>query len=127
MFPAENLWLCITVPAFIVASLVFIKLAQQRISKQTENQLRRAQIQNRKLPISKPVVSEEYSSSMRNGQQAERKRDNQDKPQNCQKYLGYLYMRQASEKTHIPTECYDCRKLLQCMYSPNVIERVYGQ
>jgi len=124
---AENLWLCITVPALLVTSLVFIKLAQLRMNKHKENDLGKVRNLLKKVPTSEPLVSEEHAASMNNNDLAERKRDNQDKPENCQKYLGYLYMRQASEKTHIPTECYDCRKLLQCMYSPNVIERVYGQ
>jgi hypothetical protein len=127
MFPAEDLWLCIAIPALIVASLILIKLAQLRINKQAGSEVKIHEIQIRETSAPKLVVQKGLSAPVGNYPQGEPKPNMQDKPENCQKYLGYLYMRQASEKTHIPTECYNCRKLLQCMYSPNVIEKVYGQ
>lgn len=127
MSPTENLWLYITVPALIVTSLIFIKLAQLRLSKQARSDFKVNEIQTRKASAPRPVVWKGLSAPVGNYQQEEIKRDIQDKPENCQKYLGYLYMRQGSERAYIPTECRDCRRLLQCLYSPNVIDRVYGQ
>ena len=123
----ENLWLYVTVPALIVTSLIFIKLAQLRMNRQARSNAKVDKIQIRKAPKPQPVVQKGLSAPVGNYQQEETKRDVQDKPPNCQKYLGYLYMRQAAEKAYIPTDCRDCRRLLQCLYSPNVIERVYGQ
>jgi len=127
MSPTENLWLYITVPALIVTSLIFIKLAQLRMNKQARSNVKVNEIQIRNAPRPQPVVRKGLSAPVGNYQQEEIKRDMQDKPPNCQKYLGYLYMRQGSERAYIPTDCRDCRKLLQCLYSPNVIDRVYGQ
>jgi len=45
----------------------------------------------------------------------------------CPHYLGYLYLKKDPDIVYIPNECYNCRKLLQCLYSPNVIEKVYGK
>jgi len=49
------------------------------------------------------------------------------KPLGCNNYLGYLYMKKAPNETHIPTECYNCPDLLKCLYSPVVVEKVYGE
>jgi hypothetical protein len=123
----ESLWLYITVPALIVTSLIIIKLAQLRMNKQEKSDVKANGIQIRKIPKPQPMIQKGLSAPIGNIQPEETKQDVQDKPPNCQKYLGYLYMRQGSERACIPTECYDCRRLLQCLYSPNVIEKVYGQ
>lgn len=49
------------------------------------------------------------------------------KPTDCDKFLGYLYLKKAPSETRIPSECYNCPKLLQCLYSPRIIEKVYGE
>jgi hypothetical protein len=123
----ESLWLYVTVPALLVISLIIIKLAQLRMNKQERSDVKVNGIQIRKVSKPQPVAQKGLSAPVGNIQQEETKGDVQEKPPNCQKYLGYLYMRQGAEKLSIPTECYDCRRLLQCLYSPNVIERVYGQ
>jgi len=123
MFPIDLLWVYLGVPAILVSILVLIKLKQRKRSEIIENEFadegqeeallekdvkRGGQVKVRETQI-KPEASEAA------------------KPQNCPNYLGYLYMKGAPDRTHIPTECYNCPKLLQCLYSPNVIQRVYGQ
>jgi len=124
MFPFDPLWVYIGVPAVLVSLLVLIKLRQEKMGKRVESaftgeeeervgrpekEATRESLAEVKETRPKPQFSEEAMSK------------------NCPHYLGYLYMRGAPDRTHIPPECYSCRDLLRCLYSPRVMEKVYGE
>jgi len=128
MFPIDPLWIYVGVPAALVSILVLIKLRQEKRNKSVassftvekeEEEAAEVRHDERGAIEESPVEVEETTAEPQPSQEG--------KPQDCPHYLGYLYMRKASEKTHIPSECYNCRKLLQCLYSPNIIQKVYGE
>jgi len=82
MFPTEYLWLCITVPALIVTSLIFMKLAQRKMNQNAGSEVKVHNIQIRKTPAAQPVVQKGLSAPVGNYSQTEPKRNMQDKPQN---------------------------------------------
>jgi len=124
MFPIDPLWIYIVVPAVLISILVLIRIRQERINKQVGNAFTGEEEEGvqplekedaRESPVEvkqtsdKPKLSEETTSK------------------DCPHYLGYLYMKKGPDTAYIPNECYGCRKLLQCLYSPNIIEKVYGE
>jgi len=114
------------VPAIVVSALVLIKLAQRKAGRSVAEGKPSMEVaeETRALPknadrrdnASKVLADEIRSDSLKNP-----------KPENCANYLGYLYFKKAPDQTHIPSECYNCKQLLKCLYSPNVIEKVYGK
>jgi len=114
------------VPAVVVSALVLIKLQQRKAGRSvvvgkpsneaTEETQALPKDAGRRDSASKVMVDEIRSDSSKDP-----------KPENCANYLGYLYFKKAPDQTHIPSECYNCKKLLRCLYSPNVIEKVYGK
>jgi len=123
MFPVDPMWIYIAAPAAVVSTLILIKIRQRRT-----HQHGIAFKEQSREPLH-PSKREAKGNSAEHFKKAQPRLEVPDepKPDNCQHYLGYLYMQKAPEKTHIPTECYNCRKLLQCLYSPKVIEEVYGE
>jgi len=123
MFLIDPLLIYILVPAVLVSVLILIRLRQERTDRAMakvptmepeEQPMERVKVAE--IPVkaskeakTKPKFSEEKGSK------------------ECPHYLGYLYMKRSPDSTYIPNECYGCRKLLECLYSPNVIEKVYGQ
>jgi len=123
MFPIDPLWVYIGVPAVLVSILVLIKLRQRKMDEGAASVF--TEEEKEEVPAAEKEAIEESQVEVKETQ--EKPETSEDtKPQNCSNYLGYLYMRKAPDRNHIPTECYNCRKLLQCLYSPNVIEKVYG-
>ncbi len=53
---------------------------------------------------------------------------------NCPQYFGYLHdivrphplFKMNPEKSSFPKQCYGCPKLIECFYSPTIVERIYG-
>jgi len=124
MFPIDLLWLYIGAPAVLVSILILIKLRQEKMNKRIAG----AFVEEEKEAV-RPSEKETKTESLVEVEenQAKPESSGETKPQGCSHYLGYLYMSKAPDRTHIPTDCYNCRKLLQCLYSPNVIEKVYGE
>lgn len=114
-------WIYIAVPTFLVALLILIKRKQEKIHEYIEPQYaeteRVAQTPTSKAPSRTSVQAEETPSQTHE----------KERPHNCPHYLGYLYMKKSPDSTQILNECYGCEKLLQCLYSPNVVEKLYGE
>ena len=130
MSPTDHMWLYISVPVIIVSVLVFIKLQQGRNSKLVNSAFQEKTNTKEAHPALKTEGknSKEHLQRIHETHQPETKTvDDTDKPSDCPHYLGYLYMRKAPDRANIPSECYNCRRLLRCLYSPNVIEKVYGE
>lgn len=129
MTPTDYMWLYISVPAIIVSALVLIKLQQERKNRlaiETFQEKANAKKVHSLKTEGKSI--KEHLQPIHETQQPETQTvDDVDKPPDCPHYLGYLYMRKAPDKANIPSECYNCRRLLRCLYSPNVIEKVYGE
>jgi len=124
MFPIDPLWVYIGVPAVLVSMLVLIKLRQGKKDKGATSVF--AEEEKEEVPATEKEATKESLVEVKETQ--EKPESSEDtKPQNCPNYLGYLYMRKNNERNHIPSECYNCSKLLRCLYSPNIIERVYGE
>lgn len=124
MFPIDPLWLYIGAPAALVSILVLIKLRQEKMGKRVASEFME-EGKERVQPPKKEATGESLVEVKET--QATPESSEETKPENCPNYLGYLYMKKAPNRSHIPTECYNCRKLLQCLYSPNIIEKVYGE
>ena len=127
--PEDYLWLYIAVPTIIVSILVLIKLMQQKMSRLNVETLReKPNKKELRANESQGAGNKDYLKRVREAQPLETgTANNAEKPLNCPHYLGYLYMSKTTDRANIPNECYNCRRLLQCMYSPNVIEKVYGE
>jgi len=123
MFPIDPLWVYIGVPAVLVSMLILIKLRQGKMDKRVAHAFTEEGAKEVRLPEKKA----KGESLVEVKETQEKPESSGEKPQGCPHYLGYLYMKGAPDRLHIPTECYNCRKLLQCLYSPNVIEKVYGE
>jgi len=124
MLPIDPLWVYIGVPAVLVFVLVLIKFRQKRLGKQGEVSLKVER--EEEVHVSQKESTEESSSGVQKVK-AKTESSEESKPTQCPNYLGYLFMKKAPDRTHIPVECYNCKKLLQCLYSPKVIEKVYGE
>lgn len=124
MFPIDPLWVYIVVPAVLVSILVLIKLRQEKVSKRVESAFTREE--EEKVLASKKEARGEDLVEVR-GTQTKPEFSEETRSKNCPHYLGYLYMKRAPDRTHIPPECYNCRDLLRCLYSPRVMEKVYGE
>jgi hypothetical protein len=124
MFTLDSLWIYIAVPAIIIFTLLVIKLKQKKPIKTVNGSS--ANGKNERVRSSENEVPTE---SLLKPEETQARSESPDKtrPQDCPHYLGYLYMNKAPDRSHIPTECYSCVKLLQCLYSPNIIEKVYGE
>ena len=129
MTPTDYMWLYISVPVIIVSALVLIKLQQERNSRLVNSAFQEKANTRKMNPLKTEGKSnKEHLQRIHETQQPETKTvDDADKPPDCPHYLGYLYMRKAPDRANIPSECYNCRRLLRCLYSPNVIEKVYGE
>lgn len=110
----EFLWIYIAVPAALISVLVFIRLSQE---KKAGKSSRISRTEDKK---------EEIRASERDLAENNFDRSGMIKPENCPQFLGYLYLRKAEGGNDILSECYNCPKLLQCLYTPNVMEKVYG-
>jgi hypothetical protein len=124
MFPIDPLWVYIAVPAVMISILVLIKLRQEKTGKRVAS----ASMVEEKEEAN-PLEKETAGESLEDVRETQEKPESSEekKPQDCPNYLGYLYMKKAPDRTHIPSECYSCPKLLQCLYSPHVMEKVYGE
>jgi hypothetical protein len=110
----ETLWIYVAVPLALVSVLVLIRLKQEKNSRKVG-----------KTPSSE-TRKEETRTSRKEVSVQSTARPDEAKPQNCPKFLGYLYLRKATDGSNILSECYNCPRLLQCLYTPNVMEKVYG-
>jgi len=124
MFPIDPLWIYIGAPTVLVSILILIKLRQEKIDKHIASAFAEEGKEEAGLP-EKEATGESSVEVKENQEKPESSEEM--KPQDCPNYLGYLYMKKAPNRTHIPTECYNCRKLLQCLYSPSIVEKVYGE
>jgi hypothetical protein len=129
MFPLDPLWFCISVPATIIFLLILVKLGQRkikpRVSAWTERVDDGQASQHKKTLIPKRAIDEEGLGEVTNPSNAESPED--PKLGSCTKFLGYLYLKNAPSETRVPNECHNCPKFLQCLYSPCIIEKVYGE
>jgi hypothetical protein len=132
MFPIDPLWIYILVPVALVITLVLIRLWQEKMDKRVvntsteereeEDKAIEALSNQKEVTATDGVVQGRVEKKPANAKSSEK-----EKPRECPHYLGYLFMKRGNESTYIPNECYGCRKLLQCLYSPNVMEKVYGE
>jgi len=120
----DLLWVYIGVPTVLVSILVLLKLRQEKMSKRVESAFSREE-EEEVLPSEKEAPEESLAEAKETQTKPEFSTETRSK--DCSHYLGYLYMKKAPNRTHIPTECYNCRDLLQCLYSPRVVEKVYGE
>jgi len=122
----DPLWLYLAVPVVLVSALIVIKKVQRKIDQnegETASQVEEQEEAER-------VEEEATEGSVEDEQTRAKAEISKEKPSGqdgCPHYLGYLYMKKGRESEYIPYECYSCRKLLQCLYSPNVIEKIYGE
>jgi len=122
MFPIESLWICIVVPTALISILVLIKLRQEKMDKRVDNEFEE---EEEARPSERGVTRKGAVEGEKNQTQVHFSEENRSK--DCPHYLGYLYMKRGRDSTFIPNECYGCHKLLQCLYSSNIIEKVYGK
>jgi len=124
MFPIDPMWAYIAVPVALVSILVLIKLRQGKTDEGAVCVF--TEEEKEEVRTVEKEATEESSVEVKEPQEKP-ETSAETKPQDCPNYLGYLYMRKAPDRNHIPTECYHCSRLLRCLYSPNVIEKVYGE
>jgi len=125
MFPIDPLWIYIVVPTVLIFILVLIRLRQEKMDKRVDNAITKEEEEEAQPPHEREVTS--VGSVEIEKAQTEPKLSEDKGAQGCPHYLGYLYMKKGRDSTYIPNECYGCRKLLECLYSPTVIEKVYGE
>jgi len=125
MFPFNPLWIYIVVPVVLVSILVLIRLWQKKMDKRVEIAFTEEEEEKGVQP-SKEATTREDQVEVKETR-AKPKFSEETKAPECPHYLGYLYMKKGPDSTYIPNECYGCRKLLQCLYSPQVVEKVYGE
>jgi len=124
MFSIDPLWVYIVVPTALVSILILIKLRQKKMDKISADELpsaEREEVQTREDKATRESLNENEEA------QTVPETEQKMKPHGCLNYLGFLYMKKAPNETHIPTECYNCHDLLKCLYSPVVVEKVYGE
>lgn len=139
MSSLEPLWIYITVPAAIITALVLIKLKLQKPEKHIDSIFLPDEIPaitqpltpdesdettDESEPVTQTIASQEAPTKPEPPTETEASDD--EKPAECAHYLGFLYMRKGPERAQIPAECYQCQKLLRCLYSPRIMEKVYG-
>jgi len=126
MLPIDPLWVYVAVPAVLVSLLIMIKLGQKEMDKILSNEYPEEEVEQMR-------THEEKTTGAGSSQvdETETKPENETsekpKPPGCNNHMGYLYMKKAPNETHIPTECYNCPDLLKCLYSPVIVEKVYGE
>lgn len=129
MFPLDPLWVCISVPTIIILLLILVKLRKikinPRVSAWAERIADELASQEKEAMLPTKGIAENDLSEVRKTTNVESSEET--KPSGCTKFLGYLYLRKAPSETDVPSECYNCPKLLQCLYSPRIIEKVYGE
>ncbi len=125
MFTLEALWIYIAVPVALVFILILIRLKQEKKSAMADN----TSLEQENAEETQPSEMESAGKNLVETEEALRNRPQpakKVKPEGCRNFLGYLYLKKAPDRAHIPNGCYNCPKLLQCLYSPNIIEKVYG-
>jgi hypothetical protein len=140
MSSPESLWIYIAIPAALVAALVLIKLKLQKTEKtiddtplpEEENEIRRLlqHDETNEIPDEPATVTRKMTNREAPVRPEPPPTDTEDsdeeKPAECPHYMGFLYMRKGPESAHIPNECYQCQRLLRCLYSPRIMEKLYG-
>lgn len=138
MSSIESLWIYVAVPAALITTLVLIKLRLQKAEKmidkmpfpEDKDEIAQSLPPSNKRDSIKEKSNKTTQSIARTPVRPEPPTDTEasddEKPADCPHYMGFLYMRKGPENAHIPTECYQCRKLLRCLYSPRIMEKVYG-
>ena len=124
MFPIDSMWVYIAVPAVLVSVLILIKLGQKEMDKVLASEF--PSETKEEVGTCEEEATQESLTEVNEAQTALGTQE-KTKPQGCLNYPGYLYMKKAPNETHIPTECYNCHDLLKCLYSPVVVEKVYGE
>jgi len=119
----DPLWIYIAVPAALVSILILIKLRQKEVHKTIADSpsVEKEEVQTHEDKTTKESLNKINKARTRS------ETEQKIKPHGCLNYLGYLYMKKAPNETRIPTECYNCHDLLKCLYSPVVVEKVYGE
>jgi hypothetical protein len=125
MFPFDPFWIYFIVPAVMVSVLILIKITQERMNKHMAKLFGKEEGQ-KETTQDHTKASGEIRTEIEE-KEVEPNASQRTRPDGCPNYLGYLYMRKAPGRAHVPTECYNCRELLKCLYSPVVLEKVYGE
>lgn len=125
MFPIDLLWVYIAVPAVLVSILILIKLGQREMEQILTSEFREEE--KEEMRTHEEAKGDNSSEVKETKTKPETETSGKTKPPGCNNYLGYLYMKKAPNETHIPTDCYNCPDLLKCLYSPVVVEKVYGE
>ncbi len=122
MFPIDtNLLITISAPVALVSFLILVKIKQEAAN-------RRRGFKSSSLKVigekgrSTPKIAQSMQISSKEGNQKK-----------CLHYFGYLYnqarphrfFRTNSKKTSFPDECYSCPKLVECLYSPTIVQSIY--
>ena len=123
MFPFDPLWAYVGVPVILVSILILIKFRQEKMEKRVE----RTYTKEVKEETGTHEAAKEKGLNEFEGARRKPQTSGETRPQGCSNYLGYLQKRKAPDRTHIPTECYNCPDLLKCLYSPAVVGKVYGE
>ena len=139
MSSLEPLWIYIAVPGALIAILILIKINQEKAEQHNDSILlpdeipaftqplppdETNEIPNEPEPVTQTITPQEAPTKPEPPTDTEASDD--EKPAECAHYLGFLYMRKGPERAQIPSECYQCQKLLRCLYSPKIMEKVYG-
>lgn len=125
MFSFDPLWVYVAVPAALVSILILIKLRQKEtdkipVARELSGEAKQL------VEIRESEIKRESLTEVK-GDTAKSETSEKNKPHGCNNYMGYLYMKKAPNEMHIPTGCYNCLNLLKCLYSPVVVEKVYGE
>ena len=122
MFSVDtSLLASILAPVVLVSFLILVKIRQ----KKTDRKLEKA---------SKSPTANRESKSPTEDAQTIQKFLEETKQNKCPQYFGYLHdivrphplFKINPEDSSFPEECYGCPKLIECLYSPTIVQRVYG-
>ena len=138
----DSPWIYIAVPGALIAILILIKINQEKTEEHTDNNesilspdeipaftqpltpYESTETPDQSGPVTRSIAPQETPTKPI--PRADAEAPDSEKPADCQHYMGFLYMRKGPERAQIPTECYQCQKLLRCLYSPTIMEKVYG-
>ena len=122
MFPVDTTLLAtILAPVVLVSILILVKIRQEKTDRRLEN-------------ASNSSTANGESKSPIEEAQTIQKFPQETKQNKCPHYLGYLHNNARShplfktnpEDSSFPEECYGCPKLIECLYSPAIVQRIYS-
>lgn len=124
MVPVDtSLLASILAPVVLVSLLILVKIRQEK----TDRRLEKAS--------KSPTANRQSESPIEEQNQTIKKRAEETKHDKCPHYFGYLHnsarahppIKTIPEDSSLPEECYGCPKLIECLHSPTIVQRIYGK